>query len=315
MRRLFRTWLAAPLAVLLLGTAAVPAQAGGASGRVLPELRRNLVAYYDFEHPARGNPAVERDSGRSGTPIGLVNGGAAMRVRDAAHPGAHTSIQTRQVDPATKGNDDWKAGVWGDDGVPSLRAFNAVRGVTIMGWFKVTGDEPGPNSETADPDDLYNAVGLVGILTGDSDGHNVRALLEVITVGTELRVVARGRRSDTGASQTCAANQPWADVLPRDRWVHLAATFDFDAGVMRLYKDGRPLDGFYTTAGDPWDLTTTPGPHATSPTDPKGIKIGGSFPQNTQEKNPCNCRMDDLMLLDRTLRPGEVAAQYRTATR
>jgi hypothetical protein len=184
-----------------------------------------------------------------------------------------------------------------------------------MGWFKVTGDEPGPNSETADPDDLYNAVGLIGVLTGNSDGHNVRALLEVITVGSDLRVVALGRRIDTGASQTFAADQPWQDVLPRGRWVHLAATFDFDAGVMRLFKNGRPLDGFYTTPGDPWDLAGTPGPHVTSPTDPKGIKIGGSFPQNTEEKNPCNCRMDDLMFLDRELSPGEVLAQYRMATR
>lgn len=311
-----RKWLAAPLAVLLLGTAAVPARATtGTADRVLPSLRPNLQAYYDFQHPEPGAPATERDSGRSGTPIQLVNGGAAMRVPDAAHPGAGLAIQTGQVNPTTKGNDDWKAGVWGDPGVPSLHAFNAVRQTTLMGWFKVTGDEPAPNTETADPNDVYNAVGLIGVLTGNSDGHNVRALLEVITVGTDLRVVALGRRVDTGASQTFAANRPWQDILPRDAWVHLAATFDFDTGVMRLYKNGAPLDGFYTTPGDPWDLAGTPGPHVTSPTDPKGIKIGGSFPQNTQEKNPCNCRMDDLMFLDRALTPGEIAAQYRLATR
>ncbi|HEY3682955.1 MAG TPA: LamG-like jellyroll fold domain-containing protein [Streptosporangiaceae bacterium] len=315
-------WLAAPLTVLLLGTAAAPARAAAAPAaphphgavRVLPSLWRDMVAYYDFEHPARGDRATERDSGRSGTPIGLVNGGAAMRVRDAAHPGARTSIQTRQVDPAAQGDDDWKAGVWGDPGVPSLHAFNAVRGVTIMGWFKTTGTNPSPNTETADPSDVYNAVGLAGILTGNSDGHNVRALLEVITVGDQLRVVALGRRIDTGASQTFAADQPWQSVLPPSTWVHLAATFDYDTGVMRLYKNGRPLDGFYTTPGDPWHLTDTPSPHVTTATDPRGLKIGGSFPQNTVERNPCNCRMDDLMFLNRILTPGEVQGQYRVAT-
>lgn len=307
-------WLAAPLTVLLLGTAAAPARASHTSDRVLPHLRHNMVAYYDFEHPVPGDPAKERDSGRSHTTIDLVNGGAAMRVRDSAHRGARTAIQTKQVNPTVKDNDDWKAGVWGDPGVPSLHAFNAVRGVTIMGWFKVTGEEPAPNSETADPDDYYNAVGLAGILSGNSDGHLVRSLLEVITVDDQLRVVALGRRIDDGSSQTFAANQAWQDVLPRGTWVHLAATFDYDKGVMRLYKDGRPLDGFYTVSGDPWDLEDTPGPHRTSPTDPRGIKIGSSYPQNTQEKNPCNCRMDDLMFLDRVLRPGEVAAQYRFAT-
>lgn len=311
-----RTLLVAPLAVLLLGTAAVPARAATpAADRVLPSLRHNLQAYYDFQHPAPGDPATERDSGRSGTPIRLINGGAAMRVRDPAHPGAGLAIRTGQVNPATKGNDDWKAGVWGDPGVPSLHAFNAMGQATLMGWFKVTGDEPAPNTETPDPTDVYNAVGLIGVLTGDSDGHNVRALLEVITVGTELRVVALGRRIDTGASQTFAANLPWQDVLPRDQWVHLTATFDFDTGVMRLYKNGKPLDGFYTTPGDPWQLQGTPGPHVTTPTDPRGIKIGGSYPQNTAEKNPCNCHMDDLMFLNRVLTPGEITAQYRLATR
>jgi hypothetical protein len=53
----------------------------------------------------------------------------------------------------------------------------------------------------------------------------------------------------------------------------------------------------------------------TSATDPRGIKIGGSFPQNTQERNPCNCRMDSVMFLDRVARPHEIRAQYRLVTR
>ena len=55
---------------------------------MLPTLRHNLVAYYDFEHPAPGDPATERDQGLSGTNLNLVNGGGAMRVRDGAHRGA-----------------------------------------------------------------------------------------------------------------------------------------------------------------------------------------------------------------------------------
>jgi hypothetical protein len=63
-------------------------------------------------------------------------------------------------------------------------------------------------------------------------------------------------------------------------------------------------------AGDPWGVAG-PGRHAASATDPRGIKIGGSFPQDTRENNPCNCRMDSLMFLDRVVSAGEVKHQYR----
>jgi hypothetical protein len=304
---------------------AVPAGAGtpaGAAGLVrhsgpgvLPGLRGHLVAAYDFEHPVRGHPGQEADQGRSGTTIDLVNGGAAMRVRDGAHRGSRFSIQARQVDPAVAGNDDWKAGVYRAAGVPTLHAFSGARAVTIMGWFKQTGPNPNPNSTTADPADLYNAVGLAGLLSGDSDGHAVRALLEVIDVAGQLRVVALGRRVDGSASQTFAAAADWQAVLPRGRWVFLAATFDFDTGVMALYRNGRPLAGFYTVAGDPWGVEGAPEPDQASATDPAGIKIGGSFPQDTLERNPCNCRFDSLMFLDRVVTPREVALQYRRFTR
>jgi len=284
----------------------VPAGATARPG-VFPTLVPNLVAYYDFEHPVHGNPALERDLGWSRTDVGLVNGGAAMRVRDR---GGHV-LRTKQVNPDALGNDDWKAGVYAATGVPSLHRFNAARQATVLGWFKVTGEAPALNTNTPDPADRYNAVGLAGVLSGDSDGHAVRALLEVIDVSGELRVVALGRRIDGGSSQTFAANQAWQDVLPRDEWVFLAATFDYDTGEMALYKNGRPLDGSYTVAGDPWLVQGPPEPDRATATDPAGIKIGGSFPQNTVERNPCDCRMDGLMFLDRALPPHEVWLLFR----
>ncbi|MFD4640007.1 LamG-like jellyroll fold domain-containing protein [Lentzea sp. NPDC058436] len=292
-------------AALLLGLAA-PAQA---FGPVLPSLSRNLVSYYDFEHPVRGDKALEQDRGRSGTPLRLINGGADMRVRDGVS--SRTSVQLGQINPATAGNDDWKAGLYSETGVPSLRAFNGTRQASILGWVKMTGQNPAPNSNTADPADLYNAIGLAGVLTGDSNGHAVRALLELIQVGGELKLVALARRIDGGDSQTFAATEPWQELLPQNEWVHLAATFDFDTGAMALYRNGRPLDGSYVTAGDPWKLEGEPEPDLASATDPRGYKIGGSYPQNTRENNPCNCRMDSLMFLDRAVHPREVNLQYR----
>jgi hypothetical protein len=278
---------------------------------VLPALEGDLVAHYDFDHPVRADPAREADQGPSGTDIDLVNGGTAMRVDGGAHPGSRHSMQTRQVAPTVAGNDDWKAGVYSATGVPTLRAFNAAEEVTIMGWFRMTGAHPNPNSNTPDPDDRYNAVGLAGVLSGDSEGHAVRALLEVINVNGELRVVALGRRVDAGRSQTFAASQPWEEVLPREEWVFLAATFDFDTGAMQLYRNGEPLEGFTTVAGDPWGVEGQPEPDRTSATDPAGIKLGGSFPQDTAEQNPCNCRMDSLLFLDRVASAGEIRAQHQ----
>ncbi|HEY7597245.1 MAG TPA: LamG-like jellyroll fold domain-containing protein [Actinophytocola sp.] len=284
----------------------VPASAAPPGSGVAPSLQRNLVAYYDFEHPVPANPAVERDRGRSHTDMWLVNGGAAMREHDR---GGHV-LRTRQVSPTALGNDDWKAGSYDAAGMESLHRFNAARQASVLGWFKVVGEAPALNTNTADPADRYNAVGLAGVLTGDSDGHAVRALLEVIDVSGELRVVALGRRVDGGSSQTFAADQDWQAVLPPGEWVFLAATFDYDTGEMALYKNGRPLDGFYTVAGDPWLVDGPPEPDVTTASDPRGIKIGGSFPQNNVERNPCDCRMDDLMFLDRALSPGEVFRQY-----
>ena len=303
------------LAAATAGLAALAPAAQAAPPEVIPSFAPNLVAYYDFEHPAPGNPAQEQDRGLSGTAIDLVNGGAAMRVPDGAFPASSASLQTMQVDPVARGNDDWKAGVYSASGVPSLRAYNGARQMTIVTWVKMTGANPSPNTDSANPDDFYGAVGLAGILTGDSDGHAVRGLLEVIEVDGTLRVVALGRRVDGSSSQTFAANQDWQDILPQRRWVFLAATFDFDTGEMALYRNGRPLPGFYTLPGDPWGLIGEPEPDLASPTDPRGIKIGGSFPQNTRERNPCNCRFDSIAFLDRVATAAELREQYERAVR
>lgn len=298
-------------AVLAASASAAPAQAGDPGPRgIHPSLRPHLVAYYDFDHPQRGDAALEQDLGRSGTEIELINGGGAMRVPDRAYPGSGRALQTKQVNPTTTGNDDWKAGIYSASGVRTLRAFNAVGGVTVMGWFKRQMDGPLPNTVTADPADVYNAIGLTGVLTGDSDGHAVRALLELIDVNGTLRLVALGRRLDGGNSQTFAASEDWRTLLPKDRWVHITATFDFGTGTMALYRNGRPIEGFYTRTDDPW-LVSGPGPHVTTATDPRGIKIGGSFPLNEVERNPCTCRMDALTFLDTSLSARAVLDQFR----
>jgi len=266
---------------------------------VEPALQDSVVASYDFEHPFAANDSYEVDQGPSRTLIRLVNGGEQMRVDDGAYPGSNNALQLHSAAESPTGT-AWKAGVYESDadGVASLSRFAGAEGITVMGWFKMGGTNPTPG---------YNAIGLAGVLSGNSDGHGVRALLELIQVNGELKLVALGRRLDTGSSQTFAASAPWQELLPDGEWVHLAATFDYAKGTMALYRNGRAVDGFYTNAGDPWQVDGT----GTSPTDPRGIKVGGSFPQNGTERNPCNCRMDALMFLDDSLSASEVARQYK----
>lgn len=280
------------------------------AGNVLPSIADDLVVHYDFDHPVADNPDREADQGRSGTKLHLVNGGNAMRVDDPAYPTAGRSLQTRQVRPGDEGNDDWKAGVFDANGIPTLRAFNAVAGITLMGWVKPTGTHPAPDSTTADPGDTYNAVGLFGLLSGNSEGHLVRALVEVISVDGELRLVALGRRDDDGDSLVLATADDWNVLLPANEWTHVAATFDFDDGRMALFRNGKPLRATCTAAGDRWRVLGEPEPDSTSATDPAGIKIGGSFPQNNRERNPFNGRFDDLMFFDRELTPSEIKSQF-----
>ncbi|KAA9134154.1 c-type cytochrome [Marinihelvus fidelis] len=286
-------------------------QAAAASPAVLPGLAADLVNHYDFDHPLADDPGQETDLGLSGTSLWLVNGGADMRVDDAAWPGAGRALQTRQVNPESEGNDDWKAGVYAEGGVTTLNAFNAAQAITLMGWVKPTGAHPGMNTTSAEPGDRFGSVGLFGILSGTSEGHLVRALVEIITVNDTLRLVALGRREDEGTSLLLAAPGDWQAYLPRDRWTHVAATFDYDAGEMALFINGEAIDAEYTTAGDPWAVDGPPKPDLSSATDPRGIKIGGSYPQNTLERNPFNGRFDDLMFFNRALTVDEVRAQYR----
>jgi hypothetical protein len=282
------------------------------SGGVFPGIANNLQVYYDFEHPAPDDPSRELDQGRSHSDLTLLNGGMRMRTRDGAYAASRSSLQFEQVNPHRLGNDDWKAGLFEEAGAPSLAAFNAAKGVTFMGWVKMTGAGPALNTNTPEPDDRYNAIGIAGLLSGSSDGHAVRAMLELIRVDGVLRLVAVGRRLDDGRSQQFAATEDWRTLLPIGQWVHVAASADFSTGTLSLYRNGRPLAGNYTQQDDPWGVGPG-GDFVTSATNPRGIKLGGSFPQNTQEKNPCDCRMDDLMFLDRAVTQVEVNQQYRWA--
>ena len=279
---------------------------------VIPSVANNLVCHYDFDHPDAAEPEFESDLGLSRTALHLVNGGAAMRVADPAYPGAGLALQTQQIDSSNTGNDDWKAGVYKVGGVPTLRAFGGVQQITLMGWVKPIGHHPSPNTMTGDPGDVYNAVGLFGILSGNSDGHSVRALLEIINVNGEMRLVALGRRDDDGPSLILAAIDDWNALLPTGTWTHLAATFDFDEGTMALYHNGRTLAATYTSTEDRWQIDGDPEPDRSSDSSPAGIKIGGSFPQNTSEKNAFNGRFDDLMFFDRELSSSEILEQFES---
>lgn len=302
------------LLLLLLPMLLVSASAQSAPGVLLPSLAPDIVCHYDFDHPVEGDARKETDLGRSGTALNLVNGGASMRIEDAAYPTAGRSLQTQQVNPAVDGNDDWKAGVYDADGVATLNAFNAVAGITLMGWIKPTGTHPNPDSTTGNPADAYGAVGLFGLLSGTSDGHLVRALVEIINVSGSLRLVALGRREDGGESLMLAADGDRESLFPAGTWTHLAATFDFDAGTMALYRNGDPLQASYTTGDDRWQVIGHPEPDVTSASNPAGIKIGGSFPQNTKERNAFNGRFDDLMFFDRALTAAEIRAQFARFT-
>ena len=274
----------------------------------------NLVAFYDFEHPS---PATPRSRTTRASPARTSPSSTAARrcgSRDGAYPSSATSIQIQQVRPTVSSNDDWKAGLYRAPGVPSLNAFNRIQGTTIMGWFKMTGRNPSPNSNSANPNDFYGAVGFAGVLSGNSDGHPARGLIELFEVDGRMRLVALGRRIDTQPWQVFAANEDWRTLLPQNTWVFLAATLDYNTGTMALYKNGRPVPGFYGVSGDPWGIGGGGGPFFTSATNPRGIKIGGSFPQNNRENNPCNCRMDGLMFLNRDASAAEVEQQYTFVT-
>jgi hypothetical protein len=278
---------------------------------VLLALAPNLICRYDFDHPVATNSAHETNLGAAAADLNLINGGAAQRTNDGAYPGSLFCLQTQQVNPTTSGNDDWKAGFYQTNGMPALSNFASVTGITLMGWIKPTGTNPNLDTTTSgnQTNDYYNAVGLFGLLSGTSEGHAVRALLEIITVNSSYQLVALGRRLDSGNSLTLAATNDWHVLLPSNVWTHFTATFDFDNGTMALYRNGQPVVATNTSAANQWAITA--GMDVTSATSPAGIKIGGSYPQNTAEKNAFNGRFDDLMFFNRSLTAAEVAAQFQ----
>jgi hypothetical protein len=282
------------------------------AGEVLESLRPVLIDHYTFDNPRDGdiNSPIEIDLGLDKTNINLING--APRVADGAWSGSKYSIETGQKNG--KPNDDWKAGVMFKSSAEStLIGTRHVTEVTVMGWFKPLGtsaDMPALNTNTPDPTDRYNAIGLAGLLRGDEnvgslDGHAVRALIEVIGG----KVTALGRRLDNqpGSGQ-CPSADAWDVVMPPNQWTHLAATFDFDNGKMAIYKNGQPLKSGPANVAA-WQITE--GVDYTSNTAAGGIKIGGSFPDNSAERNPFIGRVDELMFFKKALTPEEVAAQFK----
>ena len=207
--------------------------------------------------PAREGPGLARARRSTWSTAAADAGATTARTRPATRV-ADSNRSTRR----SPGNDDWKAGIYGD-GVPTLHAFNGTAGATVMGWVKMTGRNPSPNPGSPTPDDRYGAIGLAGVLTGDSDGHGVRALLELINVNGEMRLVALGRRIDGGASQTFAASADWQTAAARRTsgcsWPRRSTTTRHHGAVPQRQAARRVL----REPGDPWQLAGT---GRTSPT-------------------------------------------------
>lgn len=282
------------------------------AGDVLPALKPNLINHYTFDNPKEGDVKsdTEVDQGSDKTDIKLMNG--APRLTDTPYPGSKYSLETGQKNGSP--NDDWKAGVMFKSSAEStLKGSKNIGGLTIMGWFKpFVGSETMPhlNTGTEDPNDRYNAIGLAGLLRGDEgttglDGHAVRGLLEVIN----NRITGMGRRVDAQrASGTRASVDRWDVVLPPNQWTHLAACFSFETGAIELYKNGLPLN---STPASTASWQSTPESNHTSNTNAGGIKIAGSYPDNSREFNPFTGRVDELMFFNKMLSADEVKAQFK----
>jgi len=299
--------------LVILGCAFLLSASPTRADNVLESLKPNLINHYTFDNPKDHDPksSVELDLGSDKTKINLLNG--APRVEDGAWAGSKYSLETGQKN--AKPNDDWKAGIMFKSSAEStLKGSQHVTQLTIMGWFKPLGtvaDNPSPNTVTPAPNDKYNAFGLAGLLRGDEgvgslDGHAVRGLLEVING----KVTAIGRRLDSqsGSGQR-ASVENWDVVMPPNKWTHIAATYDFEKGAIELYKNGRPVACSATTVAN-WQLKAGE-KNFTSNTAAGGIKIGGSFPDNSVERNPFNGRIDELMFFNKALTAEEVAGQYK----
>ncbi len=98
--------------------------------------------------------------------------------------------------------------------------------------------------------------------------------------------------------------------MPPNQWTHLAATFNFETGEIALYKNGKPLAQYTQRNVASWTWKAGE-KHVSSNTAAGGIKIAGSYPDNSQEKNPFNGRIDELMFFNKALTAEEVAGQYK----
>jgi hypothetical protein len=71
-----------------------------------------------------------------------------------------------------------------------------------MGFVTPTGQNPSPNTNTSSSNDFFDAIGLMGILSGNSNGHAVRALPEIIDVsGRERSAWWRWAAASTGQAR------------------------------------------------------------------------------------------------------------------
>ena len=268
--------------------------------------------------PCTGNPAQERDLGRSGTRDRPVNGGAAMRVRDGAHPGS------RHVDPDAAGG----PGGHRQRRLEGRHLLRDRRADAARVQRRAAGHDHGlvqadrrrtrtPTPLTPDPNDLFDAVGLAGVLSGDSDGHAVRALLEVIDVSGDAAGRRAGRRVDGASSQTFAAERGLAAaILPDGEWVFLAATFDFDTGHDGAVQE-RPAARRASTRCPAIRGACSARRSPTSPRRPtRGASRSAAASRRTRASaTRATAAWTSLMFLDRAVSRAEIWLQYHWARR
>ena len=270
---------------------------------VEPALADDLVASYDFEHPFAADDSYEQDQGPSRTLIRLVNGRDQMRVDDGAYPGSNNALQLHSAAESPTGNP-----VEGGDlrgrrrrhGLPL--PLRRRRGHHRDGLVQDGRHQPHARLQRHRPrrHPLRQLRRARRTRAARADPGQRRAQARRAGTPPRHRGVAdlRGLRAVAAAAARRRVGAPRGDVRLRQ-------------GTMALYRNGRAVDGFYTNPNDPWAVDGT----GTSPTNPRGIKIGGSFPQDGTERNPCNCRMDGLMFLDDAASASEVARQYRRLLR
>ena len=267
---------------------------------VEPSLADDMVARTTSSTPSRANDSYEEDQGRQPhADPARQRWGDGCGSTTAPTPAPTT--RCRCTAPRSRPPDDgWKAGVYeGDaDGVASLSRFNNAEATTVMGWFKMTGQNPTPR------------------LQRHRAGRRARRQLRRARRTRAARADQRQRGAAARRAGPAARHRRVVDVrrvaglaatcCPQDEWVHLAATFDFANGSMALYRNGQPVDGFYTRP------TTRGRSTGRAPRrQPAGHQDRRLVPAERHRAQPCNCRMDGLMFLDTVASADEVAQQYR----